>query len=291
MESTNSPGAGTGAGGLITDPGLSSSTGKAGIGPPGACRFGSSCSSQGTSGRCGIGMLPPSGGGPGRTRLPGAVAPAWKNWLLPSERRLSPDRPGKPRWSCERTSWLLFSASLPVSGFGILRCMNGTSTLLVQAESARFSRRNGTEVRLNATTSGIVCRSTRAVPRSSSSDISRRAWVMNGSDASSVSSDERTPGSASRANARSDGSAESSEASAGWPTRSVSRSAGIDAASAASSRAKAAAVTLKLVTRSFRARSSRTSAPKVFCWPFRTRWRSRSASWPSVASLASEELR
>ncbi len=169
--------------------------------------------------------------------------------------------------------------------------MNGTSTLFVQAESARFSRRNGTEVRLNATTSGIVWRSTRAVPRSSSSDMSRRAWVMNGSDAASVSSDERTPGSASCANARSDGSASSSDASAGWPTRSVSRSAGIEAASATSSRAKAPAVTLKFVTRSFSARSSRTSAAKVFCWPLRTRWRSRSGSWPSVASLASEELR
>jgi hypothetical protein len=50
-------------------------------------------------------------------------------------------------------------------------------------------------------------------------------------------------------------------------------------------------VTLKFVTRSFSARSSRTSAANVFCWPLSTRWRSRSASWPSVASLASEELR
>ena len=114
---------------------------------------------------------------------------------------------------------------------------------------------------------------------------------MNGIDASSVSSDERTPGSASRAKARSDGSAAFSEPSAGWPTRSVSRSAGIDAASATSSRASAPAVTLKLVTRSFSARSSLTSAAKVFCWPFSTRWRSRSGSWPSVASLASDELR
>ena len=114
---------------------------------------------------------------------------------------------------------------------------------------------------------------------------------MNGSEASSVSSELRTPGSASRANARSEGSAELSEASAGWPTRSVSRSAGMEAASATSSRASAPAVTLKFVTRSFSERSSRTSAANVFCWPLSTRWRSRSGSWPSVASLASEELR
>ena len=167
--------------------------------------------------------------------------------------------------------------------------MNGTSTLFVHADSARFSRRNGTEVRLNATTSGIVWRSTRAVPRSSRSDIRRRAWVMKGSDAASVSSEERTPGSASRANARSDGSAASSDSSAGWPTLSVLRSAGIEAASASSSRAKAPAVTLKFVTRSLSAPSSLAIAAKVFCWPRRTRWRSWFGSCPSVASLASEE--
>ena len=39
--------------------------------------------------------------------------------------------------------------------------MNGTSTLFVQADSARDSRRNGTEVWLNLTRSGIVWRRTR----------------------------------------------------------------------------------------------------------------------------------
>ena len=61
------------AGGFTIWPGVESRTGKAAIGPPGAFRFGSSCVSQGMSGRCGIGMLPPSGGGPGRTRFPGGV--------------------------------------------------------------------------------------------------------------------------------------------------------------------------------------------------------------------------
>ena len=42
---------------------------------------------------------------------------------------------------------------------------------------------------------------------------------MNGSEASIVGPEERTPGRASRENARSDGSAESSETSAGVPTR------------------------------------------------------------------------
>jgi hypothetical protein len=93
--------------------------------------------------------------------------------------------------------------------------MNGTSTLFVHADSARDSRRNGTEVLSKPTRSGIVWRRTRAVPRSSFSDIRRRACVMNGSDAASVGSEDFTPGSASCANARSDGSAESSDASAG----------------------------------------------------------------------------
>ena len=178
-----------------------------GSGRPRSGRRARACSAAPASrrarpGRCGIGMLPPSGGGPGRTRLPGGVAPAWKYWLLPSDRRLSPDRPGMPRWSCARTGWSEFSASLPVSGFGIFRPMTGTSTLFVQADSARDSRRNGTEVWSNLTRSGIVWRRTRAVPRSSSSDIRRRACVMNGMEAASVGSDERTPGSASWANAR-----------------------------------------------------------------------------------------
>ena len=170
-------------------------------------------------------MLPPSGGGPGRTLKPGGPAPAWKNWLLPSDRRLSPARPGKPRWSWWRTFWLSLSGS---SGFGTSSWVNGTSTLFVQAESARPSSRNGIAVLLNATTSGIVWRSTRAVPRSSRSDISSRAWRMKGIAASSVSSEERTPGSASRAKARSVGKAALSEASAGcaWRRRVAQRGHG-----------------------------------------------------------------
>ena len=184
------------SGRLDDAPSCCSSTGKAGIGPPGACRFGSSCFSHGTSGTVRHRLA----AAVGRRARPDAIrraasAPAWKNWLLPSERRLSPERPGKPRWSCERTSWSCVLGLVARLRVRDLRGrMNGTSTLFVQADSARFSRRNGTEVRLNATTSGIVWRSTRAVPRSSSSDMSRRAWVMNGSDASSVSSEERTPG-------------------------------------------------------------------------------------------------
>ena len=108
----------------------------------------------------------------------------------------------------------------------------------------------GTVLRLSRTRAGIRRRSSAARPRSSAGDISRRAWVMNGSEAASVSSDERTPGSASRANARTLGSEAFSEPSAGCAARSVSRSSGIDASSATSSRAKAPAVTLKFVIRS-----------------------------------------
>ncbi len=161
----------------------------------------------------------------------------------------------------------------------------------MQAESWRLWRSTGTVSRFSATRLGIRRRSSAARPRSSAGDISRRAWVMNGSEAASVSSEERTPGSASRANARRLGSDELSEASAGCAVRSVSRSSGMEASSAASSRAKAPAVTLKLVIRSFSARSSRTSAANVRAWPLSIRCRSRAGSWPSVASFASALLR
>jgi hypothetical protein len=81
---------------------------------------------------------------------------------------------------------------------------------------------------------------------------------MKGRAAASASSDERTPGSASRANARSDGSELSIDWSAGWATRRVSRSSGSDAARASSSRASEPANVLKFEISSFSEPSSRT---------------------------------
>ena len=106
---------------------------------------------------------------------------------------------------------------------------------------------------------------------------------MNGSEASSVGPEERTPGRASTAKARSDGSAELSDASAGDPTRSMSRSAGIEASSATSSRAKAPAVMLKLVTRSFSASSSSTSAAERLLLALEQALHVAVGSRPSVA--------
>ena len=45
---------------------------------PGALRFGFSWVSHGTSGRRGGGFTPPSGGGAGRTAVPGSTNEVWK---------------------------------------------------------------------------------------------------------------------------------------------------------------------------------------------------------------------
>jgi hypothetical protein len=110
---------------------------------------------------------------------------------------------------------------------------------------------------------------------------------MNGIDASIVGPDDFTPGSAVRANDRSDGSAPFSSRSAGVPTRTTASSAGIACWSGWSSRANASAVVLKLVIRLFSSCGCTSSARKTFAWPCSTV--ERSCGWvPSVASFASE---
>ena len=175
------------------------------------------------SGRCGGGVSPPSGGGPGRTCVPGKTSPAWKNWFVPSERRLSPASPTNPRPAWSSVFWPSFSGS---SGFGTRRSANGTSTLLVHADSARDCSSSGMLSSVRSTSAGIWARSAAAAPRSSRGPISALSSWMNGTPAASVSSDERTPGSASRANARSVGSASLSDANDGSAVSSVSRRAG-----------------------------------------------------------------
>src|SRR3954469_16506737 len=168
--------------------------------------------------------------GAGCTPVGAGIADVWNSWLSPSDRRLSPESPGNERWIWKRTSWLVlpFAPSGPATpGIGLL--MNGTRTLLVQAERARASVRTGTLLRLSAMKLGVWRRSSEARPRSSLRDIRRRTWVMNGSAASSVGAEERAAGSASIENARSDGSELFSEASAGCASRSVSLSVGTDA--------------------------------------------------------------
>ena len=174
-------GFGTGAGGLISAPGVSWRIGNAGIGPPGACRFGSSCSSHGTSGRCGSACCRRRAAG---RDARGRRAERRRRGSTGCCRRRGGSRRRGPGCRAELVADLLveFSASLPVSGFGILE-VHERHEHVVRAGRERASRaRNGTEVWLKATTSGIVWRRTRAVPRSSSSDIRRRACVMKGSE-------------------------------------------------------------------------------------------------------------
>ena len=90
--------------------------------------------------------------------------------------------------------------------------MNGTSTLLVQADSARVCSRNGIETSVEGHHVGDRPAQDARGPAQLALGHQRRAWRMKGSAASSVSSEERTPGSASSAKARSDGSAMLSEA-------------------------------------------------------------------------------
>src|SRR5205823_6079901 len=77
----------------------------AAVGAPGAFRFGSSWVSQGMSGRRGGGtywglpLIVVVSGGAGCTFCGSGLAELSNCWLLPSERRLSPDRPGNECWN------------------------------------------------------------------------------------------------------------------------------------------------------------------------------------------------
>ena len=203
----------SGAGGLIAEPRLWSSTGKARIGPPGACRFGSSCFSHGTSGRCGGGWLPPSGGGRPH-RVAGRA----------SRRRGSTGCCRRTGGSRRRGPGSRAGAGCGPSGpSSPPRCRTrGSGSRGPRTARARCScrprarapaRRNGTEVLLKADDvrdrlaqhargpAQLVLRHQEARlldERQRRRRASRRRM--------------RTPGSASRANARSDGSASLSDA-------------------------------------------------------------------------------
>ena len=171
--------------------------------PAGRFRFGSSWISQGWSGRCGGGVKPPSVGGAGRTFGP---APRDRRGRTGCCRRSGGSRPrGR-----ERVLHLLDDSLVRVRrgsrdpGCATRRTGRARCSCTPTADGPH--RAAASETRLKSARLGICARSTAAVPRSSAGLKSARSCAMNGTRASRVVGASATPGSASRANARSDGS-------------------------------------------------------------------------------------
>ncbi len=138
---------------------------------------------------------------------------------------------------------------MPGSTGSTVSLAQGITTSLKQEASARDWFRNGSVRRASFASFGIVGRRSATRPRSSRSETSARIWATNGVAARSVSGVARTPGSASRANARSAGNEPFRFVNAGSAARNVFGSSSIARPRAASWAANEPEKTRRLVTR------------------------------------------
>jgi hypothetical protein len=117
-------------------------------------------------------VKPPSVGGAGRTFVPGGTAPAWKVWLLPSDRRLSPARFGNECCICSTHAVVRIRGEVWV---GDARLDERHEDVVGARRQLAALVKSGSEVRLKSARFGICWRSTWAVPRSSSGEKSARS--------------------------------------------------------------------------------------------------------------------
>ena len=256
--------------------------------PPGALRFGGSCVSHGTSGRCGGGMFGSSGGG--RLDLSGGELDR-VHALDVEHRRVRVVHAALAREAHEAAVDLL--------------AHEVTRVALLDARDLRLHERHQHAVRARGQRAQLREERHQARVERHEARHRLRAGRRPGPSARSPAR-ARAPGrttawprrapaprSARPAAPRARRSAawaarRSARPSAGMPTRSVSRSAGTAASSAASWLAiapgRGVEVGHELLERRAGSRRARRS---VFCWPLRSRCTSRSGSTPSSASFVS----